>query len=122
MPLPVWLAKINKRVFNPREIRRGARPVLTHVGRTSGATYRTPLEAYRVGDSYMFILMYGSNSDWVRNILAAGTANLRVDGREVELVSPRLVPKDVAWPQLPANAPPPDFLRVTEALQMDVRE
>ena len=122
MPLPGWLARINKRVFNPREIKRGVRPVITHVGRTSGATYRTPLEAYPVDDGYMFILMYGSGSDWVRNIFAAGTASLRMDGREIELVSPRLVPKEVAWPLLPETArPPPDFLRVTEALRMDVR-
>ena len=30
MPLPRWLAHINKRVFNPMEVRRGARPVLIH--------------------------------------------------------------------------------------------
>lgn len=33
VPLPRWLAQLNKRVFNPREIRRGTRPVLVHVGR-----------------------------------------------------------------------------------------
>jgi hypothetical protein len=27
MPLPCWLAHINKRVFNPMEVRRGAWPV-----------------------------------------------------------------------------------------------
>jgi hypothetical protein len=42
MPLPRWLAHINKRVFNPMEVRRGARPVLIHTGRSSGKTYRTP--------------------------------------------------------------------------------
>jgi hypothetical protein len=30
MPLPRWLAHINKRVLNPIEVRRGARPVLIH--------------------------------------------------------------------------------------------
>ena len=44
MPLPRWLAHINKRVFNPMEVRRGARPVLIHTGRSSGKTYRTPLD------------------------------------------------------------------------------
>jgi len=33
MPLPRWLAQINKRVFNPMEVRRGARQVLIHTGR-----------------------------------------------------------------------------------------
>ena len=35
MPLPRWLAKINKRTFNPIEVRRAARPVLIHTGRSS---------------------------------------------------------------------------------------
>ena len=43
MPFPRWLAHVNKRVFNPIEERRGARPVLIHTGRSSGRTYRTPL-------------------------------------------------------------------------------
>lgn len=30
MPLPRWLAHINKRVLDPIEVRRGARPVLIH--------------------------------------------------------------------------------------------
>lgn len=50
-------------------MRRGARPVLTHVGRTSGKTYRTPLDAHRVEGGYVFILVYGPRSDWVRNVL-----------------------------------------------------
>jgi hypothetical protein len=31
MPYPRWLAKINKRVFNPRQIRKGDYPVAAHV-------------------------------------------------------------------------------------------
>lgn len=42
MPLPRWWRRINKHPLNPRELERGARPVLTHVGRDSGRTYRTP--------------------------------------------------------------------------------
>lgn len=123
MPLPRWLAQINKRVFNPRELKRGVRPVLTHVGRSSGKTYHTPLEAYSIDNGYMFIMMYGPGSDWVKNVLAAGKATLRIDAHDVELVSPRVVTKDVAWPQLPETVkPPPNFLRVTEALQMDIRD
>jgi hypothetical protein len=50
-----------------------------HVRRTSGATYRTPLEAHPIDDGYIFILVYGSDSDWVQDVLAAGTATLNVD-------------------------------------------
>ncbi len=122
MPVPMWIARVNKRVFNPLELRRGVRPVLTHVGRSSGKTYRTPLDAHAVDGGYIFIVMYGSDSDWVQNVLAAGAATLEIDGDEFELVSPRLVSKQDAWQQLSATTKaPPEFLRVTEYLQMDVR-
>ncbi len=122
MPVPKWVAQVNKRVFNRMELRRGKRPVLTHVGRSSGKIYRTPLDAHPIDNGYLFILMYGSGSDWVRNVLAAETASLTIDGDEFELVSPRLVTKDVAWQQLPeATKAPPRFLKVSEFLQMDIR-
>ena len=46
MPVPQLVASINKRVLNKAVLKRGTWPVLTHVGRSSGKTYRTPLEAY----------------------------------------------------------------------------
>ncbi len=120
MPLPKWLAQLNKRSFNKMEIKRGVRPVLTHVGRSSGKTYHTPLDAHKVGGGYIFIINYGSRSDWVKNILAAGSATLRIDGQEIELTSPRLVSGEVAWQLLPAETkkPLPDFLKL-EYLHMD---
>jgi deazaflavin-dependent oxidoreductase (nitroreductase family) len=122
MPLPRWLARVNKRVFNPMELKRGTRPVLTHMGRWSGKTYRTPLDAHPVDGGYMFILNYGSDSDWVQNVLAAGTAVLKIDGNEVELVSPTLVSKEAAWQLLSETTKPPaDYLRITEYLRMKAR-
>ncbi|MDW5322434.1 nitroreductase family deazaflavin-dependent oxidoreductase [Plantactinospora sp. KLBMP9567] len=112
---------MNKRLFNPRAIAGGKWPVLTHLGRFSGATYRTPLDAYPVDGGYLFILVYGSRSDWVQNVLAAGGARLRVAGREVELTAPRLVGEDEAFQCLPADvARPPKLLRITEFLRMDL--
>lgn len=120
MPMPRWWGQINKRVFNPRELERGVRPVLTHVGRTSGETYRTPLDAHPVDGGYLFILVYGSKSDWVRNVLAAGHARLTIDGEEIDLTTPRLVDEDEAWQALPDTVKrPPRLLRITEYLRMD---
>lgn len=120
MPMPRWWTKINKRVFNPLELRRGARPVLTHVGRRSGQTYRTPLDAHPVDGGYVFILVYGSQSDWVRNVLAAGHARLTIAGGIVELTAPRLVDEDEAWRALPDSVKrPPRVLRIGEYLRMD---
>ena len=91
MPVPMWVAQINKRVFNKMELKRGKRPVLTHKGRSSGTTYRTPLDAHRANDSFIFILMYGSDSDWVRNVMASGSAGLKIMNDSWDLVTPRLI-------------------------------
>jgi hypothetical protein len=65
--------------------------------------------------------VYGSGSDWVQNVLAAGRARLRVDGEEVELAAPRLVGRDEAFGALPDDvARPPKVLRITEFLRMDL--
>ncbi len=122
MPMPRWLARINRRVFNPIEIKRGVRPVLIHVGRSSGKTYQTPLDAHPVDGGYLFIPMYGPRTDWVRNILAAGTARLRIEGRELELESPRLVEMDAAWGLLPPTTKvPPGISEELGLLRMDLR-
>lgn len=121
MPMPRWWRQINKRVFNPRELERGVRPVLTHVGRTSGETYRTPLDAHPVDGGYLFVLVYGSGSDWVRNVLAAGHARLTIEGEDIDLTTPRLVGEDEARQALADSVkPPPRLLRITEYLRMDV--
>ena len=122
MPMPRWWGHINKRVFNPRAIAGGKWPVLTHVGRSSGQEYRTPLDAHPVAGGYLFVLVYGSESDWVRNVLAAGNATLLVDGRVVALTAPRLVGRDEAERALPADVSrPPKILRISEFLRMDLR-
>ena len=104
MPLPRWLARINRRVFNPMEVRRGARPVLIHTGRSSGKIYRTPLDAHRLPDGYLFIPLYGPRTDWVRNVLAAQAARLSIDGHEIELQTSRLVKKKDVWPMVPTTS------------------
>jgi deazaflavin-dependent oxidoreductase (nitroreductase family) len=122
MPLPRWLAHINKRVFNPMEVRRGARPVLIHTGRASGKTYRTPLDAHRLPDGYLFIPLYGPRTDWVKNVLAAQAARLSIDGHEIELQSPRLVRKKDIWPMVPTTTKSyPGISGESELLHMDLR-
>lgn len=122
MPVPQWVAKINKRVFNPMEIRRGKRPVITHVGRSSGKEYHTPLDAHRTEDGFVFILMYTSACDWVRNVTAAGSAKLSVSGEEFDLVSPRLITKEQAAAVVsPDTNLQPGRTKGLEYLQMDIR-
>ena len=119
MPYPRWLAKINKRTFNPRAIREGEYPVATHVGRTSGQSYQTPLDAFPTKTGYVLVARYGPKSDWVRNILAAQTATLRIDGGEHGLDSPRLVSQEEALNALVSDEPPADFTKAEDFVLMD---
>jgi deazaflavin-dependent oxidoreductase (nitroreductase family) len=120
VPLPRWLAKINKRVFNPREVSKGKRPVVVHLGRSSGTVYHTPLDAHPTVGGYVLVVRYGPGSDWVQNVMAAGTATLRVDRGEVRLHSPRLVSREEAVEQLvPGFEPGNDFFKAGHYLSMN---
>ncbi|UFU03862.1 nitroreductase/quinone reductase family protein [Ruania suaedae] len=122
MPMPRWWGQINKRFFNPRAIAGGKWPVLVHEGRRSGTEYRTPMDAHPVPGGYLFIPVYGTDSDWVLNVRAAGRARLIVDGEEIELTAPRLVGEEV-WAEMPEDTPtPPTVLRLRDFLRMDRAE
>ena len=108
-------------MFNPRVIAQGEHPVLVHVGRTSRREFETPLDAHRVEGGYLFVPVYGVNSDWVRNVLAAGAARLRIDGSEVSLTAPRLIGEDAAFALLPEGAKrPPRWLKLEHYLLTDL--
>jgi deazaflavin-dependent oxidoreductase (nitroreductase family) len=87
-----FLRPFTKRVINPvTRLFAGWLPgfaILTHVGRKSGRTYRTPINVFRRGDHYLFALTYGADVDWVKNVLAAGGCELQTRGRTVRLADP----------------------------------
>jgi deazaflavin-dependent oxidoreductase (nitroreductase family) len=124
MPYPRWLAQVNKRFFNPREVSKGQRPVVIHWGRSSGRMYQTPVDAYPTVEGYVLVVRYGTDSDWVRNALAADGARLRVEGEEVNLDTPRLVSQAEALGLLaPGGAEPAkDFFKAEHYLLMDRSE
>ena len=64
--------------------------ILTYKGRKSGRTFRTPMNVFRQGDDYVFALTYGSEVQWVQNVLAAGGCGIRVRGRDIRLVEPEV--------------------------------
>jgi deazaflavin-dependent oxidoreductase (nitroreductase family) len=65
--------------------------ILTHRGRKSGRIYQTPINLFRRGDAYFFFLTYGSDVQWVKNVLATGSCSVETRGRVVELVEPELI-------------------------------
>jgi deazaflavin-dependent oxidoreductase (nitroreductase family) len=89
-----FLRPYTTRLFNPFSRRFIYRlpgfAILTYRGRTSGRTYRTPLNVFRRGDSYVFALTYGPDVQWVKNVLASGEADLQVGNRHVPLRDPVL--------------------------------
>jgi deazaflavin-dependent oxidoreductase (nitroreductase family) len=108
-------------VFNPTAMQNGKWTIIQHVGRSSGKPYRTPIGTWRVGDTYYVIVVYGPKTDWLRNVLAAGSAVLEVDGEQVPVTNLRLVSIDDAFAGAPTNlSRPPRFLRITQCLAMDV--
>lgn len=72
-----------------------------HRGRRSGKQYRTPVKLFVSGSDYLISLPYGAESDWVRNVLAAGGGELTTRGQRERLQSPRLR-VDAEPPELPA--------------------
>jgi deazaflavin-dependent oxidoreductase (nitroreductase family) len=95
MPLPGWLARINRvatnRVTGPVARRLPGFAVVIHHGRLSGRRYRTPVNLFRSGDHYVIALTYGRDRDWVKNVLAAGGCEVETRGTLIRLVQPRIV-------------------------------
>ncbi len=63
--------------------------IITHRGRRSGRTYRTPVNVFRRPRGFVVALTYG-RGDWVKNVLAAGQAQVRAPPQPGYLASPRL--------------------------------
>lgn len=99
------LARFN-RVFGNRIVGRILPRVpgfgaIHHHGRKSGRDYRTPVKVFRSGDSYVVSLPYGADSDWVKNVLAAGNCVLATRGQRVRMVEPTVY-TDSGQAEIPA--------------------
>jgi deazaflavin-dependent oxidoreductase (nitroreductase family) len=93
MPIPGAMRHVNKVALN-----KVTRPlfgwlpgmgVVVHRGRKSGREYRTPVNVFpRPGGRYVVALTYGPDTDWVKNVLAAGGCELLTRGTHHELTAP----------------------------------
>jgi len=78
--------------------------IVSHIGRNSGRSYRTPVNAFRTDDGYIIALTYGAQSDWVKNVLARGSCELQTRGRRVRLISPHIeTDESKSWAPLPVR-------------------
>jgi deazaflavin-dependent oxidoreductase (nitroreductase family) len=101
MPWPALLRPMH-RVINVVASRvagrAGSLVDLEHVGRRSGAIRHTPVRAFRRGDTLAVGANFGVESDWVKNVLAAGGCSMTMSGQRLELTEPRLVPlPEASW-------------------------
>ena len=106
MPVPHFVARLNRRVANPVARRFAGRippfATITHRGRKSGTLYHTPIMAFPNDDGFLIALTYGSETDWVRNVIAEGGGTIEYRKRVVSLSEPRLIKSTAAQMPLPA--------------------
>jgi hypothetical protein len=65
--------------------------------RKSGKIYRTPINVFRTVDGFIIALTYSSQSEWVKNVLASGSCELRTVGRKYRLSDPKVVHDPTRW-------------------------
>jgi deazaflavin-dependent oxidoreductase (nitroreductase family) len=121
--MPRRLPRFNKLVTN----RVGARlagvippyALIHHVGRKSGRDYQVPVGAYFKAGQVAIGLPYGSNVDWLKNVLAAGGAEITHRRQIHKLTNPRIVDA-TSSDGLPLV--PRVYARLMKVLVLDVAE
>ena len=96
----------NKHLLNPLMLRLAGRrywyaSVIEHTGRSSGRSYRTPIVADMIGNGFVVPLPYGTDVDWVRNIVVAKRATVIHKGRTYRVIDPEIIDAAQALPLLP---------------------
>jgi deazaflavin-dependent oxidoreductase (nitroreductase family) len=100
--------RMNRSVGNPRQMKSAGTPgayasVIKHVGRTSSRPYETPVGAIPTDDGFLIALPYGSRADWLKNVLASGSATIVHEGVTHLVDHPELVATADVAPELPAK-------------------
>lgn len=105
-PFPRSMARLNRRGANPvvRLVAGWLPPlaVIRHRGRMTGRDFATPVLAFSTADGLVIGVLYGAASDWVRNLLAAGSAQVMRSGRVLDYRHPRVVSRDEGLRLVPA--------------------
>jgi hypothetical protein len=90
------------RVFNPLVMSfAGTRllplyGVITHHGRRSGMTFRTPVVVQPTAGGFVVPMPWGLGTDWYRNVRAEGGCVIRWKGRDYPMVRPEVVQNPAA--------------------------
>lgn len=107
MKFPPWFENFQIKYINPIAVPIArvipGITVIKHRGRSSGKAFETPVSAYRKGRTVAIMLAHGK-TNWVKNIMAAGAADIRLGRRDLHLVNPRIVEAGTDDPSLPRMA------------------
>jgi deazaflavin-dependent oxidoreductase (nitroreductase family) len=107
MLFPVAVENFQVKYFNPiiKPVARFLPGMATikHRGRKSGKEYETIVTAYRKGNVLAIALGHGK-TDWVKNVLAAGEADLHFIRKSVHVTNTRIVPAGTGADGLPLMA------------------
>jgi deazaflavin-dependent oxidoreductase (nitroreductase family) len=109
---------VTNRVARPLARRLPGFGVVVHIGRKSHRLYRTPVNVFKTPDGYIIALTYGRESDWVQNVLAAGSCDLIVRGRLHRLRSPRIIHDETRALAPRVTRPLLKLMRVTDFLHL----
>jgi deazaflavin-dependent oxidoreductase (nitroreductase family) len=104
MLFPAWVDRLQIKYMNPA-VRRIARflptfAVVKHRGRKTGKSYETVVNAYRKKGVLAILLGHG-NANWVKNVVSAGEADVRLSGQDLRITNPRIVPAGAGTDELP---------------------
>lgn len=64
---------------------------LEHIGRRSGIRRLTPVHPEPTATGFRFVVPLGTQSEWARNVLAAGHCRVQLHEQVYELAEPRFV-------------------------------
>lgn len=107
MVFPVWFENIQVKYLNPalKPIARylPGTATIEHRGRKSGKQFKTIVTTYRKGNVLAIALAHGK-TDWVKNVLAAGQADVRYARRTVHVTNPRILEAGADGEGLPGLA------------------
>ena len=100
--------RFNRAFGNPHQMKTAGTPgayssAIRHVGRKTGRSYETPVVPFAAPDGFVIALPYGPDTDWIRNVLATGSATIVTEGETWLIDRPELVPTEVAAPYMPAK-------------------
>lgn len=111
-------------IGNPFQMRSAGTPgayasVIRHTGRTSGRPYETPVVPVATGDGFVIALPYGSKTDWLKNVLASGSATIVNEGHTYRVDQPEIIPTAAAATYFPAKQQRSlGFYRVDQCLRV----